>query len=530
MKKRIVAIICAAAMMVAALAGCGGSGDSGTQGDSSGGEAVASGDYGTAQGTDTVVVAIAEEPANISAYNHSTLVGGYFNRLTFNGLMKFDHDLNPVCDLAESYEVKEDENGVLCEWYFYLKQGVLFHDGTEMHAEDVVASLETALATPECAMFTASYNAVEEVDEYTVKITTNGESAAFLSDLCIHSNYICPKALLDEGWDFNSKPIGTGPYKFEDWTISESLSFVANEDYFDTENAPKIDNVVFKIIPENSSRTIALEAGEIDYVVDFDTNEMASIEDGNYPEVTLLTAEGTGHNYLVFNTEESPYDDENLRKAINCAINKEDVITVAMNGAASVALSCAPNNMLGSTDENTLTYSVEEAEKYLEAWGGDVSTLNFEIICKNETHKHAAEVVQECLRQIGIECTVSTYDNASYSSMIASGEYTAAMASWTTETVMGYLNGNFNSASINSTNRARWNESYTDEMLAKVCGTVDETQRAEYASELIAYLNEHQVTIPLYQNNIVSASNVHLQGTSPLQAAGNLYIEDWYWE
>lgn len=521
---RLFSIALALVMAVCCFAGCG-STDADTKAPASD-DAAAGVSY--AKDANTVVVATVEEPANISAYNHSTLAGAYFNRLTFNGLMCFDHDLNPVCDLAESYEVKEDENGELTQWYFYLRQGVKFHDGSELHAEDVVASLLTAKATPECSMFTKGYVDVQEVDEYTVLIISDGVTSSLLTDLCVHFNYICPKALLESGHDFNSHPIGTGPYKFVDWTLSESLTFVKFEDYFKTDNAARIENVIFKIMPESSTRTIALESHEVDYVIDFDTNEVERVSAADN-EIGILTRASTGHHYLVFNTEVEPFGDVNLRKAINCCINKDDVITVALNGAGSVALSVTPDNMIGHTTANTEVYSMDKAQEYLKAWGGDPSTLSFEIIVKTEVHKRAAEVVQENLRQLGIACTVQSYDSATYGSMVASGNYTAAISSWTTETVMSYLNGNFRSSSIGATNRARWNDAYSDELIAKVCSTIDETERAGYAEEVIEHLNANQVTIPLYQNNIVSAANEHLKGTD-LQAAGNLYVEEWYWD
>ena len=117
---------------------------------------------------------------------------------------------------------------------FKLKQGVKFHNGQEMKAADVKASLELCKESPQVSQYGTSSGTIEVVDDYTIKMTTDGRSPVLLlSDLCHHGNAILP-ADLDpaSGHDFNKEPIGTGPYKLVAWNKGESLELEAFEDYW----------------------------------------------------------------------------------------------------------------------------------------------------------------------------------------------------------------------------------------------------------------------------------------------------------
>ena len=158
-------------------------------------------------------------------------------------------------------------------------RGVLFHNGEEMTARDVKASLELCQQSLEVSQYGASTGTIEVVDDYTVKLTTDGPQAGLLSDLTHHGNFILPADLIESGHDFNAEPIGTGPYKLVTWNRGESLEFEAFDDFFG--GAPAIKHITWRIIPEGSSRTMALETGEVDLIVDVETTDMNRIAEND---------------------------------------------------------------------------------------------------------------------------------------------------------------------------------------------------------------------------------------------------------
>lgn len=225
--RHILAPVLALSMAASLLAGCGSS-DSGTstaettQGSattettaSSGGETSGG---ATASAKDTLILATANETPSLTTNLHNAVAGDYINGMTHNGLFKTNENLEPVPDLVESYETESDT-----EWIFHLKQGVKFHNGDEMVAEDVKASLELCKESPEVAQYGKSTGTIEVVDDYTIKITTDGPQSGLLSDLCHHGNFILPADLIASGHDFNKEPIGTGPYKLVAWNKGESI-------------------------------------------------------------------------------------------------------------------------------------------------------------------------------------------------------------------------------------------------------------------------------------------------------------------
>ena len=473
----------------------------------------------------TVVVCTADETPSVTARGHNAVAGSYCNNLTYEGLLALDADLAPQPCLAESFTYEDQADGSVL-WTFNLRKGVKFHDGTEMHAEDVVASLDEAKVSPDVASYANTYNNVTAKDEYTVTMTTDGPSAALLYDLCHHGNFIVPKALIEGGNDFNSNPVGTGPYKMTEWKISESLTFVAHEDYWG--GAPKIKTVIWKIIPEGSARTIALQAHEVDYVIELDSNDMNLVEEDK--NLTLMNIDGLSHNWLCLNNEVKPFDNINVRKAMNAAINKEDVVTVALNGAGFVAPGQTPYGQLGFDGTGYDGYDVELAKKYAAESGEDLSKVNFEVICSDDTKRRAAQVVQDNLNSVfGMTLELVSMDLATYLSETAAGHFQGFLGGYTSSDMMSFLKGVYHSSNIGASNKTRTNDAHLDELIEKSMATVDNAAREEVLKETSRYLNSLCCQIPLYQKATLSAHNAHLQGCFTT-AAGRFWVEDWYWE
>ena len=131
--------------------------------------------------------------------------------------------------------------------------------------------------------------------------------------------------------------------------------------------APKIKNMTWKIIPEGSSRTIALEAGEVDFVVEVEAMDGDRLKENS--DLTVIEYNSTNVTWLMLNNEKPGLDNEAVRHAINTAIDKESVVTVAYNGMATPALSQMPMNFEGATEENADTYDVEKAKEWLDKSG-----------------------------------------------------------------------------------------------------------------------------------------------------------------
>ena len=507
-KKHLISLVTVLSMSLSLLAGCSQQ-DGGTD---KGGSADT--------GKDSLVVATMSETPTLGAYDHNSVAGDYMNKLTYSTLFRTDADLNPEPSLVDTYENVSDT-----EWLFHLKQGVKFHDGSELTAQDVAASITYSKTCPEVNLYNRCILTVEAVDNYTVKIVTDGPSATLLYDLCHHGNAILPKKLLDNGNDFNENPIGSGPYKFVEWKRGDSVEFKAFEDYFG--GAPAIKSMTWKIIPEGSSRTIALEAGEVDMIIEVEAMDVERIESNS--DLTLLKHESTAINWLMLNNEKPGLDNQNVRHAINSAINRDDLVTVAMNGMAAPAYSSTPLGMLGSTDEGADTYDVKKAQEYMDASGVDPKSVKMSIICSNDTKKRAAEVIQSNLTEIGINCEIESMDLATYLSTTAEGNYTASIGGYSSSDMVSYLVGVYHSKSIGASNKTRLNNPEIDALIDEAAATVDPEAREVILKEVTVQLNELCPQVSLYQDMYLRAYNANLEGVD-INAGGSIRFQDISWK
>ena len=263
-------------------------------------------------GKDSIVIATANETPSLSPVDHNATAGNYMNLLTYSTLFRSDMNLEPEPYLVESYQNLSDTL-----WEFKLKSGVKYHNGETMTAEDVKASIEWSKEHPEVNLYSRDIVNINVVDELTVQMETAEPNALMLQNLTSHGNAIVPKALIDSGHDFATDPIGSGPYKLVQWNRGDSVEFEAFEDFF--LGAPALKHITWKVIPEGSSRTIALEAGEVDFIVEVESMDVDRLEENAGIDVLKVTP--TSYTWLMLNNEKPGLDNENVRHAINAAID-----------------------------------------------------------------------------------------------------------------------------------------------------------------------------------------------------------------
>ena len=469
---------------------------------------------------DTLIIATANETPSVTTNLHNAVAGDYINQMTHNSLFYTDENLEPQPCLVESYEIVSDT-----EWVFKLRQGVKFHNGQEVKAADVKASLELCKESPQVSQYGDAVESVEVIDDYTVKITTNGPHSGLLTDLSHHGNAILPADLIASGHDFNKEPIGTGPYKFVAWNKGESIELEANEDYWG--GAPAIKHVTWKIIPEGSSRTMALEAGEVDMIIEVESTDLSRLQDN--PDIVTVNDPGTGHNWMMVNNEKAPFDNVDFRRAIDAAIDKNAVVQVALNGQGSVSDSMLPECFPGVVTDGAPTYDPEKAKEYLAASGLNPADCGFALICSDDTKLRAGQVIQSSLKEnLGIDITLESMDLATYLDKTSAGDYQAAIGGYTSSDVLAHCMGVYHSKSIDGSNKTRLNDPEIDAFIDKIKATLDPEENVKIVTELSKSLNEICPQVPLYLKNNVRAYAKGLEGFT-MSPTGGMYIEDLSW-
>jgi len=452
-----------------------------------------------------IVVAIGSDPGAIGPARHNALVGFYMTAMTHNGLFRIDaHTLEPVPDLVASWNAISDT-----VFEFTIHEGIMFHNGEEMTAEDIVASLEYVRNYPYAIAAHRSIVSYEVVDRYTIRIDTGTPNSMLFIDLANQANFIMPKSLIDAGNDFNVNPIGSGPFVFQEWVQGDMLHYTAFEDYFDTERAARVESVTFRIIPEGFSRTLALETGEIHYNVMLQASDIDRMMAD--PDTTVVITPGAQHNILYLNNDLPQFDTDYKRRAIGMAIDKEAMMLAAFDGFQEHTWVQGPSVFVGATEQGTYSFDPEGARALLAEHGVDPATLGFEIIASTPPRATMAVVVQANLADIGIPVTIIQQDVPTTQARLNDGEFEAAFMGFTQPSLLGYLRAKFHSTSIGTTNRSRVNNPEIDRLIDAALAEVgDANARNALVEQALILANENAYQIPTHMAMLTRAYDSRL--------------------
>lgn len=453
---------------------------------------------------DTLTVAIGAEPSSLSTVDNDGFESIYINLLVSNLLFRINMDTLLVePDLVETYESISDT-----EWIFNLHEGVMFHHGKELTAEDVVASIENAKTYPGSAPYTQNIEKLEVLDKYKVKLTTIAPYSNLLYDLAYHFNYILPKDLIESNWDFVSQPIGTGPYKFKDWDRGVSITLEKNEEYWNTEEMPSIPYIVWKFIPEGTSRTLALETGEVDVVFALETADVERIKSD--PKFHLEEKNSMEHFWMPLHTGYEPTNDPNFRLAIHCAIDRQAIIEGALNGYGTPSYSTIPLGYAGSWEGNSKPYDLELAKKYLDAWGGDPSKVTIKMLARRDEHVRMCTIIQGNLQKLGINVDIESVDTATWQAARSAGDNISGVTSWSPSNGFTYL-VRYHSSKAESAPGALEDEQ-VDKLIEEMKIELDDDARLEIMHEIVERVNDLVPHVPLYQGKYFRAWDADLEG------------------
>uniref|UniRef100_UPI00260BE28D ABC transporter substrate-binding protein n=1 Tax=uncultured Bartonella sp. TaxID=104108 RepID=UPI00260BE28D len=323
-------------------------------------------------------------------------------RTVYQGLLGFDKDFNIVPLLAERYEASSDAK----EFTFFLRKGVKFHDDTDFNASAVKFNLDR-LSNPENKLsrrvLVSMIDHVDVVDDYTVKVFLKEPYGAFASSLAHPGTMmISPQAIKKYGKDIDHHPVGTGPFKFKNWS-GDIFEATRNDNYWG--KVADVEGVVIRSVPESGARFAMLQAGELQYVPDF-PSELVQIAE-KIPTLDVITAPSIYEYYTSMNVMKKPFDDVRVRKALNYAVNKDAFCKVVLNGYCEPATSPIPPLLKFYTNVGQYEYNVEKAKQLL-AEAGLANGFETEIFSRNSTAViRAMQFLQQELAKVNVKVTVT---------------------------------------------------------------------------------------------------------------------------
>ncbi|WP_298495890.1 ABC transporter substrate-binding protein [uncultured Maritimibacter sp.] len=350
----------------------------------------------------------------------------------YNRLVEFETGTtNVIPGLAESWETSEDGMEVT----FTLRPGVKFHTTDyftptrDFNADDVIYSFERQMVEGtgpweyfEGMSMPDLISSIEKVDDMTVKFVLTRPEAPFIANLAMDFASIQSAeyaAAMDEAGTpemLNQQPIGTGPFTFVAYQKDAVIRYAKNPDYW-AEGLPKVDNLVFAITPDASVRYQKLTAGECHVMPYPNPADVQAMKDDE--NINVMEQEGLNVGYLAYNTQQAPFDNPMVRKALNMAIDKQAIIDVVFQGSGQAAKNPIPPTMWSYNDAvEDDAYDPEAAKAMLEEAG--VTDLSMKIWAMpvqrpyNPNARRMAELLQEDFAQVGVEVEIVSYEWGEY--------------------------------------------------------------------------------------------------------------------
>jgi len=401
-------------------------------------------------GRQTLIVGLSQAPTSLDPADHRWRASETVIRNMFDGLVTRDTRSGVHLELAEEMSWLDESTMEV-----KLRQGVKFHDGVEMTADDVVFTFdriiqENAIEFPEPHTsprkgLIAPLESIEKVDDYTVVMNFSGPWPPAMQ-LLVHQQ-IVPKHYLEEvGTEgFIANPIGTGPFKFVEGQLDDQIVMERFDDYWggapDLEpvGAACVETAIFRVIPEASTRVAALLAGEVDIIQSVPSELIDTL--AQTPGVQVKTAPGTQPQWLQLNVSNPLFEDVGVRQAMNYAIDK-DLIVEAVYGGRAVPLPgpLSPFNNFVNTDLAPYPYDPDMALELL-AEAGWADTDGDGILDKDgqpfaftldtiEDWRPLAEAVASLYRELGIDASVRFWEYSVLKPQLLACERQAFMDDW----------------------------------------------------------------------------------------------------
>ncbi|HHX28726.1 MAG TPA: peptide ABC transporter substrate-binding protein [Firmicutes bacterium] len=441
----------------------------------------------------------------------------------FNRLVKLDADIQVIPDLARSWSSSEDGLSIT----FNLVQNAKWHDGEPVTSKDVKYTFDYIKDHPEC--FAHNYfknvESISAPDDYTVVFHMSRPDSAVLGYLAWYATFIMPEHVYNNGqpWEenpANQAPIGSGPFKFEKHNPGVNVVLVKNSEYWEAE--PKLDKLIYQIIPDDATAVQALLNGEVDYMT-LPATEVESFKSN--PDFTLVPYSLPSPLYMVFNFDEGKDVPFAVRKAIAMCINRDEISTKVFAGIQPPEYNFYPSVMgwSSNSDAPAPSFDIEGAKAVLEAAGYTKDAEGYYVRglvvdCFSQSYIDAVKLISAACKDAGIELIINALEGQAWSTKVSTNQdFVIATLGGFQGPDVSALAGRISTEG--AMNHGDYSNARIDELFELGLVSTDPAVRKPYYHEIQKIMSEELPTIPIvgYQAYTCQASYVK---DSPYECAG----------
>lgn len=543
MKKRAISL-CLAGLMAVSLAGCGGAGTTEKAAEASGTETGAAAEIGNSEKKEELVFVNYRDIRDLNPHLYAGEM--YAQEMLYETLVNITADGYEGC-LAESWDISEDGK----TYTFHIRDGVKFSDGEVCDANAIKANFDAIIENKDRHTWLEMMNllvGVSAPDDKTFVIELSEPYYPLLTELGVTRPFamISPKAMKDGSTkDGVNAYIGTGPYVLTDFVTDEYAVFEANENYWGEQ--PKIKKITVKVIPDNQTRILALEKGEIDMIFGKNMIDADAINQytGN-DKFTVSLSDPTSTRQIVLNTTKEVLADKEVRQALQHATNKQ-----AISDGIFYGLEQPADTLFAKTipycdiDLEPYAYDVEQAQSMLDEAGWvvgadkirekDGQKLNIDLLYNSDsvTEKAIAEYLQSEYQKIGISLNIHGEEEQSYRDNMKAGNFDMVFnICWGTPydpqsslaAMRAPVYGDY-AAQLGLEDKAEIDQAITDILIS-----TDEQKRQDLYTFVLTRLHEDAVYIPLTYECNKAIYRSDLKGFHFTQTQYEVPFADFYFE
>lgn len=465
--------------------------------------------------------------------------------MIYNGLVKYDKDIQLIPDLAQNWEIQEDGLVII----FHLRKNVLWHDGEPFSAKDVEFTykklLDPQVKTPYSGDF-ERVKTLEVLDDHTIKITYKEPFAPALSSWGMS---IIPKHLL-ENQDLNTtslqrNPIGTGPYKFKSWKTQELIELVSNHAYF--EKRPFIDRYIYRVIPDEATMFLELQTKGVDLSgltpLQYSRQTDTGFFKKNYRKFKLP---GFNFTYLGYNLKNPKFQDIRVRQALNYAVDKEEIIKTVLLGLGRIANGpFIPESWAYDDSTKPVVFSPDKAKQLLKEAGWlDVNSdgwleknnevFEFTILTNqgNEERIKIAQIIQMRLKDIGVRIKIKVVEWSVFlTEFIDKRNFETVLLGWSLSRDPDCFDiWHSSKTKEGEFNFIGYKNEEVDQLLVEARRTFDQEKRKNHYNRINRILYDEQPYMFLYVPDSLPVITSRVQGIKPAPIGIGYNFIDWWVE
>ena len=449
----------------------------------------------------------------------------------FNGLFKYDKNGNPIVDLAQSYEFKDQTTLII-----KLKENVLWHDNTKFTAKDVIFTYEKIIDPKVFNSIKSNFQQVKSVkalDDYTIEVIY---SQAYFKAIETWMVGILPYHLLKDEENlmtssFNKNPIGTGSYKLKEFKQGQDIELIANDKYF--EGRPNIDKILYQFLPDPNTSFLYLKQKKLDLGGLTPIQIDRQIDNDFKNKFTIIQKPSFAYSYLGFNLKNEKFKDIRIRQALSLAINRQEMVDILFFGYGKICNGpFLPDSFAYNENIKPITQDINKAKALLKDAGYDENNpFTFELVTNtgNDTRINAAQILQYQLEKTGVKMSIKVMEwQAFLNTVVHPKKFQAVLLGWSLALMPdAFPLWHSSSSKLGGFNLVSYENEKVDKLIEQGSTTINRDELGNIYKEIFKIITDDLPYLFLYIPDAITVINKDIKNVEPSFVGITHNQKDW---